>query len=99
MDFFFLEFWGLQTKNEQQNVFLCGKNSQNICLRKNLLDKKFVALHGECKHVNNFCFIMRDRLDEVFQKKWGMKRSQNMSNKEKTALKALQRNIEAVRFH
>ena len=46
----------------------------------------------EYRNVNKFCFDVRDRLDEVFQKTMGMNRSQNMSNKEKTALKSLQRN-------
>ena len=42
--------------------------------------------------MNKFCFDIRDRLDKVFQKKMGIKRSQNMSNKVKTALKVLQQN-------
>ena len=37
--------------------------------------------------VNKFCFDVRVRLDGVFQESMGMKRSQNMSNKEKTALR------------
>ena len=46
----------------------------------------------EYNDVNKFCFDVRDRLDKVFQKILGVKRSQNMSNKEKTALKVLQQN-------
>ena len=46
----------------------------------------------EYNDVNKFCFNVRDRLDTVFQKILGTKRSQNMSNKEKTALKVLQQN-------
>ena len=46
----------------------------------------------EYKNANKFCSDVQDRLDEVFQKTMGMTRSQNMSNKEKTALRILQRN-------
>ena len=46
----------------------------------------------EYKHVNNFCFNVRDSLDGIFQQTMGSKRSQNMSNKEKTAMRLLQRN-------
>ena len=42
------------------------------------------------KHVNNFCDDIQDRLDNVFQKPMGMKRSQNLSKKEKAALRILQ---------
>ena len=42
--------------------------------------------------VDKFCFDVRDRLDEVFQRTMGMKRAQNMSNQEKTALRILHRN-------
>ena len=45
----------------------------------------------EYKNVNTFCFNVRDRLDDVFQKTFGMKRSQNLSNQEKTALRILQK--------
>jgi len=41
----------------------------------------------EYYNVNKFCFDVRDRLDEVFQHTMGMKRAQNMSNQEKTALR------------
>ena len=46
----------------------------------------------EYNSVNKFCFDVRDRLDEVFQRTMGMKRAQNMSNQEKTALRILHRN-------
>ena len=46
----------------------------------------------EYSSVNKFCFHVRDRLDEVFQRTMGMKRAQNMSNQEKTALRILHRN-------
>ena len=46
----------------------------------------------EYKNVNTFCFNVRDRLNDVFQKTFGMKRSQNLSNQEKTALRILQKN-------
>jgi len=46
----------------------------------------------EYYNVNKFCFDVRDRLDEVFQRTMGMKRAQNMSNQEKTALRILHRN-------
>ena len=42
--------------------------------------------------VHKFCFDVRDRLDEVFQHTMGMKRAQNMSDQEKTALRILHRN-------
>ena len=47
----------------------------------------------EYRNVNKFCFDVRDRLDGVFQESMGIQRSQNMSNKEKTTLRILQRNI------
>ena len=52
----------------------------------------------EYKSVNDFCFNVQDRLDNVFQKTLGIKRSQNMSNQEKTALKFLKqkRNVNTV---
>ena len=46
----------------------------------------------EYNNVNEFCFNVRDRLDYIFQNTMGMKRSQNMSNQEKTALKFLKQN-------
>ena len=46
----------------------------------------------EYNSVNKFCFDVRDRLDEVFQRTMAMKRAQNMSNQEKTALRILHRN-------
>ena len=46
----------------------------------------------EYNDVNKFCFDVRDRLDEVFQRTMGMKRAQNMSNQEKTELRILHRN-------
>ena len=42
--------------------------------------------------VDKFCFDVRVRLDEIFQRTMGMKRAQNMSNQEKTALRILHRN-------
>ena len=42
--------------------------------------------------IDKFCFDVRVRLDEVFQRTMGMKRAQNMSNQEKTALRILHRN-------
>ena len=42
--------------------------------------------------VDKFCFDVRVMLDEVFQCTMGMKRAQNMSNQEKTALRILHRN-------
>ena len=52
----------------------------------------------EYKHVNNFCFNVRDRLEVIFQQTMGSKRLQNLSNKEKTAIKLLQcnKNIDVV---
>ena len=38
------------------------------------------------KKQNKFCFDVRDRLKEVFQKTMGMTRSQNVSNKEKNGI-------------
>ena len=49
----------------------------------------------EYNDVNKFCFDVRDRLDEVFQRTMGMKRAQNMSNQEKAALRILLRNKNA----
>ena len=46
----------------------------------------------EYKNINIFCFNVQDRLNKVFQKTMGMNRSQNISNKEKMALRILQRN-------
>ena len=46
----------------------------------------------EYNDVDKFCFDVRDRLNEVFQHTMGMKRAQNMSNQEKTALRILHRN-------
>ena len=37
------QFWRFQTKNEQQNVFLCGKN-RNVCSRQNFSDEKLMEL-------------------------------------------------------
>ena len=42
--------------------------------------------------VNKFCFDVQNRLDKVFQRTLGMKRAQNMSNQEKTALRILHLN-------
>ena len=42
----------------------------------------------ENKHVSNYCFNGH----EIFQQTMEMKRSQNMSNKEKTAMRLLQHN-------
>ena len=46
----------------------------------------------EYYNVNRFCYGIRDRLNVLFQSTMGMKRSQNMSNKEKTALRKLRLN-------
>ena len=42
--------------------------------------------------IDKFCVDVRVRLNEVFQRTMGMKRAQNMSNQEKTALRILHRN-------
>ena len=54
--------------------------------------KKLLDLHEGIQKRKQILFDVRDRLEEVFQKTMGMTRSQNMSNKEKTALRILQRN-------
>ena len=49
--------------------------------------------------IDKFCFDVRVRLDEVLQCTMGMKRAQNMSNQEKTALRILHRNKNDVVIH
>ena len=44
------------------------------------------------KDVNDFCYNVSDRLNDLFQNTMGMKRSQNMSNQEKAALRNLHLN-------
>ena len=59
---------------------------------KTLRMKSLWSCMQEYNSVNKFCFDVRDRLDEVFQRTMGMKRAQNLSNQEKTALRILHRN-------
>ena len=49
-----------------------------------------MELHADS--VDKFCFDVPVRLDKIFQRTMGMKRAQNMSNQEKTALRILHRN-------
>ena len=46
----------------------------------------------EYNNFNRFCYDIQDRLNVLFQSTMGMKRSQNMSNQEKTALRKLRLN-------
>ena len=74
-------------------MFFSVENTPGTFIRnKTFRMKNSWSCMQEYNSVNKFCFDVRDRLDEVFQRTTGMKRAQNMSNQEKTALKFLQKN-------
>ena len=74
-------------------MFFFVENTPGTFIRnKTFRMKNSWSCMQEYYNVNKFCFDVRDRLDEVFQRTMGMKRAQNMSNQEKTALRILHRN-------
>ena len=73
-------------------MFFFVENTPGTFIRnKTFWMKNSWSCMQEYYNVNKFCFDVRDRLGEVFQRTMGMKRAQNMSNQEKTALKFLQK--------
>ena len=73
-------------------MFFFVENTPGTFIRnKTFRMKNSWSCMQEYYNVNKFCFDVRDRLDEV-QRTMGMKRAQNMSNQEKTALRILHRN-------
>ena len=74
-------------------MFFFVENSPGTFVRdKTFRMKSSWSCMREYNGVNKFCFDFRDRLNEVFQHTMVMKRAQNMSNQEKTALRILHRN-------
>ena len=74
-------------------MFFFVENTPGTFIRnKTFRMKNSWSCMQEYYSVDKFCFDVRVRLDEVFQRTMGMKRAQNMSNQEKTALRILHRN-------
>ena len=74
-------------------MFFFAEASPGVYVR----DRKFhVKSTWSCEEnyadVNNFCWNVRDNLRTLFESKVGIKRAQNLSNREKTALRLLKLN-------
>ena len=88
----FSNFEDFRRRMNNKMFFFVEKSPGTFVRDKTFRIKSSWNCMEEYNDVNKFCFNVRDRLDIVFQKNLGTKRSQNMSNKEKTALKVLQQN-------
>jgi len=73
-------------------MFFFVEKTPGIFVDKTLRIKSKWNCAEEYKDVNDFCYNIRDRLNGLFQNTMGMKRSQNMSNQEKAALRNLHLN-------
>ena len=77
-------------------LFFVGKIHVTFNREKTFQIKMLWNCMEEYKNVNKFCVVVQNRLEEVFQNTMGMKRSQNLSNKEKTALNILKPNKNVI---
>ena len=88
----FSKFEDFRRRMNNKMFFFTEKTPGTFIRDKHFRIKNYWSCPSEYQNVNNFCYNVRDWLDELFQNTLGTKRSQNMTNKEKTALRLLHRN-------
>ena len=88
----FSNFEDFRRRMNNKMFFFVEKTPGTFVRDKTFRIKSLWSCAEEYNNVNRFCYDIRDRLNVLFQSTMGMKRSQNMSNQEKTALRKLHLN-------